>query len=631
MKKHRTSTRAMARAARADRGQEASVIDTEMPAGVTRTATPVLDAAAQETGGVDGAVEAALTAIASGHPIPEASVATLVAEITRARETGRLGVLRDKVSVAVTRKPALEEGAAVLERCREEAKAGAPEGEKPGPLDDAYHRGFKTLYEAVRDAGSSTDQTTWALLVAGSDTLFTCAEGAVGLDDIPTFSWVGAHKLVADVSKASKRLGEDLWCTYLHGVHGTELLQERLYGAIPAHLRPEALDRILANPKLLEKLKTAPKVLDIAIQDLYLADPNYVVLATEVARRDARKLPADGLAVWAGSVTKAAVERFETKAENNLLDALVARPVRHSQGLMAWMDDEMTAETDRTRVLKLFKARFALDIENMRTGDTPGAATDTGVLRRMWTVLAALPSQHVSENEALETIRRNQVRDVPVGGHSSSTGTVYLSYPDSGATTTKLGQVPNMGVTPSMRPVDALSHVLRHEVGHAVDTDNNIMGSRSGDAAFGGWESLGNDVEAAGALTDEAGVKTQVKEAELATAISAGDASAVAKLGGGEDPVATGAAKAMEEPGRAWVGEPEGVVGEHVYVRFSSGSWQRYDLEARDRKVSNYQFKSPGEWFAEAYAAHYAGQLSGRDATMATWLTNTVGSLGDND
>jgi hypothetical protein len=39
--------------------------------------------------------------------------------------------------------------------------------------------------------------------------------------------------------------------------------------------------------------------------------------------------------------------------------------------------------------------------------------------------------------------------------------------------------------------------------------------------------------------------------------------------------------------------------------------------DARKRQVSNYQFRAPGEWFAEAYAAYYQPDPRGRGARLA--------------
>jgi hypothetical protein len=332
-------------------------------------------------------------------------------------------------------------------------------------------------------------------------------------------------------------------------------------------------------------------------------------------------LSVDGFAVWAKAASKSAVSGFKKTAQDNLITALGTRFVDQSVGLKTWLSDEMQKETGLGRSELLYKARFGLAIKGMRKGQEAGAATDVSVLRKLWTVLDKLPQSHVSENDALDAFRRHEERDFVAGGHSKSTGDIYLSYPDSGATKQQLGHVPNMGVERSMRPVNALSHVVRHEVGHAVDEDNAVMSSNRGQKKFGGWDVFADDAEAAKALTTDPKAPTSLKSKELAEALSSGDASKVAALGDGNDLVATGAAKAMENPGQAWVGDPKAIIGDHVYVRFSGGSWQRYDKDARDKGVSDYQFKTPGEWFAEAYAAHYDGKLSGINGETAQWLS----------
>ena len=60
-------------------------------------------------------------------------------------------------------------------------------------------------------------------------------------------------------------------------------------------------------------------------------------------------------------------------------------------------------------------------------------------------------------------------------------------------------------------------------------------------------------------------------------------------------------------------------IGGRVYQESGAHSWVSYDIAARARGISSYQFRSPGEWFAELYAAYFSKKLK-RNHPAASWL-----------
>ena len=46
-----------------------------------------------------------------------------------------------------------------------------------------------------------------------------------------------------------------------------------------------------------------------------------------------------------------------------------------------------------------------------------------------------------------------------------------------------------------------------------------------------------------------------------------------------------------------------------VYQECYSGDWVSYAVSARAKRVTNYQFRASGEWFADAYSVYYLGKL----------------------
>ena len=61
------------------------------------------------------------------------------------------------------------------------------------------------------------------------------------------------------------------------------------------------------------------------------------------------------------------------------------------------------------------------------------------------------------------------------------------------------------------------------------------------------------------------------------------------------------------------------IVNGRVYQESYKGQWVSYRGSARAARVSEYQFRSPAEWFAEAYSAYFRGKLAASHPLTA-WL-----------
>ena len=64
----------------------------------------------------------------------------------------------------------------------------------------------------------------------------------------------------------------------------------------------------------------------------------------------------------------------------------------------------------------------------------------------------------------------------------------------------------------------------------------------------------------------------------------------------------------------------ERAINGRVYHEAYADDWVSYDFSARAQGITGYQFRAPGEWFAELYAAYYAKKLKPSHPAMA-WLT----------
>jgi hypothetical protein len=60
-------------------------------------------------------------------------------------------------------------------------------------------------------------------------------------------------------------------------------------------------------------------------------------------------------------------------------------------------------------------------------------------------------------------------------------------------------------------------------------------------------------------------------------------------------------------------------LGDRVFHQVEGDVWVSYKLEARQKGITGYQFRAPGEWFAELYAAAYSGALQDKHPYLA-WI-----------
>jgi hypothetical protein len=167
-------------------------------------------------------------------------------------------------------------------------------------------------------------------------------------------------------------------------------------------------------------------------------------------------------------------------------------------------------------------------------------------------------------------------------------------------------------------PVNYFDWATLHEVAHAVDAKNNFMSSaRMAQPAYGKWTEHKNDVgpivaAAVGKFGGALSGPDQKKLSDYATKLCK------AKPGKGTAP------KTPEETSvKNWV---DGIrvtkglwwdgpntkalaMGTRVYQEAYENWWISYDLDARKQGIHGYQFRAPGEWFAELYAAYYSDKL----------------------
>jgi len=217
------------------------------------------------------------------------------------------------------------------------------------------------------------------------------------------------------------------------------------------------------------------------------------------------------------------------------------------------------------------------------------------------------------------------------------------------------------GVSDVLSQERLVDWTVRHEMGHAVDQQIKFMPTRGRLNIFGGWQMHDTDdrrKEVAVAFLTKAGFSVTEQAAKLGpykTLLSEATdclmAGHIRKLGTdatignlakslnvSADAVRTklaafddAAAVASVHPWSFADGGGDRIKqGDRMYHVDHYGTWVSYLATARSAALSNYQFSSPGEWFAESYAAFYDPKTASpararMPAEVQQWFTANLG------
>jgi hypothetical protein len=331
-----------------------------------------------------------------------------------------------------------------------------------------------------------------------------------------------------------------------------------------------------------------------------------------------------------------------------------------NDGLLKELFDA-TPDSDLASLYRMFDVRFGVTVGQSKL-DT-GADWDAVGLRRCWVLLKDLPEEHVRGNKWLALWTRYAGGGSAGGyyaeGHKESSMSYGSDKMDS------LNGAADKG-DPLYRVV-RFDKVVRHEVGHAVD--KAVGGSAAycmGNSGGGKWEDHGSPtlplvetiVAAAGGAISK--LKDEHKALVMGAILKAMKAGApdqtktniqklaitkAPKKGEKAEIDATELAKILADPTVAtsetsgtgmnpWYNAPgQGVdVGGRHYQASYGKTWVSYEKSSLARKVSTYQHRAPGEWFAEAYATYFQPDkegkigtlLAARDAGTKTWFDANV-------
>ena len=274
-------------------------------------------------------------------------------------------------------------------------------------------------------------------------------------------------------------------------------------------------------------------------------------------------------------------------------------------------------------------------------------------LRASYLAIDHLPDAHVSRNR--ELTRFGQFSGGQTSGANGSLAIVAGFYDGNIRELAVNSQDFKIDAQPGQAPVEVdtnLEGTLIHETGHAVDQQMGwSTGSEPAKNERGGWKTYPDHTTAAtelvaasaGGITTELDVSQRTAVvANIVGAMVVGNTSALESdiranawfaglTGAKQRAVLSDRALSATRIGLGvqasapWFVAADGGehLGEHVYQQSYAPTWVRYRHEARTRMVAPYQFRDPGEWFAECYAAYYRPDPRGKGAKLNEKDPNT--------
>ena len=162
------------------------------------------------------------------------------------------------------------------------------------------------------------------------------------------------------------------------------------------------------------------------------------------------------------------------------------------------------------------------------------------------------------------------------------------------------------------KPEELFDFNMLHELAHSIDDARGYMLAHGDKDDHGGWIEIGGDVE----QIVEAVIKatkfgtTPEERRYVLDKILRNPATPPATFTGDKDRFEKFVAAAPKA--NVWDSQAlteDATLDKRVYQESYPSTWTSYKAEARKRGITSYQFRAPGEWFSELYAAFKVGKL----------------------
>jgi hypothetical protein len=266
----------------------------------------------------------------------------------------------------------------------------------------------------------------------------------------------------------------------------------------------------------------------------------------------------------------------------------------------------------------LAKERFGLELKSDE-GDATASA------KKIWEMLAKVPEDVVGNPSLKKVERQEPTKD---GGlyRSSEELVVMNGRPDQAQQgfgddiSDELPDNVEDDCKPADKdPVDYFDFATLHEVGHSVDENVQFMESRLGQETFGGWRSYGGKVEPiAVAVAKWAGYDKAAEQKKYVLDLILGNQPTAPTTSADKQADWDDALQKVTDwhdlvtNEKIWWHQDQCdkvTIDGTIYHEAYKGIWVSYAAKARSQAITGYQFRAPGEWFAELYASYRIGKL----------------------
>jgi len=353
----------------------------------------------------------------------------------------------------------------------------------------------------------------------------------------------------------------------------------------------------VAQSKEITKARALAFVLDFAGANKVLASIRNAIGALEAGAM-AKKTPPDP------KLFDTARKLADAGATKELDDLIAALP----------------ATLDKQVFIDLAKARFKCDFESDSDGHEQAS------LKQMCKLMKDVP-EDVIGNPSLKKIVRN------AGGgafYTPSKNEVTMnSRPKEGnkadfqpGVTGRLPDREEACKPKNDNPEDLFDFNMLHEVAHAIDDARNYMGTHGKQDDHAGWIEIGGAVDPiVAAVLKETGFGKEPESKQYVLDMILRNPAVPPTTFVGDKARFEAFVAAAQTDG-VWSSQAtteKATLDGRVYQESYPSTWTSYKAEARKRGITSYQFRAPGEWFCELYAAWKLGKLKDEHPAVG-WL-----------